>query len=278
MSVLTSGSVGLLKEARSRIGRADAEILLADILCVERAQLYIYEGPISDKIISIYEQYINKRMQGVPISYILGKSEFMGLEFRVTKDVLIPRSETELVAQEALKIAKTLKRPRILDLGLGSGNIAIFLTESLTDCTILGSDISKEAIMVAGENAGINRLDNRVKFIESDLFEALDGYVFDIVVSNPPYIATADLGALQREIGFEPALALDGGKDGLHFYRRIADEIRSFLADGAHIVLEIGCNQKVAVQDIFKKNGFSEISAVKDYSSLDRIVIARWIS
>ncbi|MEI6862961.1 MAG: peptide chain release factor N(5)-glutamine methyltransferase, partial [Candidatus Omnitrophota bacterium] len=187
-----------------------------------------------------------------PLQYIMGHTEFCGLEIKVNEDVLIPRPETELLVETAVDlsegISQKIKDGRLLDLCTGSGCIAIALTKKLSDCKIVASDISEKALALAGENAKTNQAES-IEFIKSDLFSDLKGK-FNIVVSNPPYISGPEFSELQEEVLKEPRVALYGGEDGLDFYRRIFNDAGKFLNDGGYVVVEIGYGQSRAVKDI----------------------------
>jgi release factor glutamine methyltransferase len=225
-----------------------------------------------------------------PIQYVIGKTEFCGLELKVDERVLIPRPETELLVETAAELAG-LKASRadaldILDLCTGSGNIAIALmaarcaplTKNLSNCKIIASDISPAALEVARRNAIRNGVYAGIEFICSDLFTDIKGR-FDIIVSNPPYIAKHEFTTLQEEVLREPRIALDGGSDGLDFYRRIIASMPEYLKRGGHAVMEIGYGQRAAVTEIIDKSGFFKLSGVKkDFNGIDRVIIAEWIN
>jgi release factor glutamine methyltransferase len=298
----------MINLAETKIDRLDTEIMLAELLGISRAELYLYDNKIGQDLIDKFQSFVERRAGGEPLQYILGKAEFMGLEFEVTPDVLIPRPETELLVEEAIKTLRStlyaIRSPCILDLGTGSGNIAISLTKFITDCKIIASDISEKALAVArrnaqqllpltltlspegrgnkilpplpkGEREGVR---GNIRFILSDLFNGLNGYKFDIIISNPPYVAGPEFAGLEREIGFEPALALDGGEDGLDFYRRIIKEASPFLSDGGGLFLEIGLGQADYVQSLFEKYNYKNIRFIEDYSDIKRIAAGTWIN
>lgn len=214
-----------------------------------------------------------------PIQYIIGHTEFCGLDINVNEDVLIPRPETELLVEVVAELGHrsqdTRHRLKILDLCTGSGCIAIALTKRLVDCKIVASDISEKALSLAREN-GEKHLAGQIEFVKSDLFCDLNG-LFDIIVSNPPYISGPEFEDLQEEVLMEPRIALYGGEDGLDFYRRIFSTAGKFLNDGGHLVVEIGYGQARSVRDICKEsNGFEIIDIKKDASGIDRVIVARW--
>lgn len=225
-----------------------------------------------------------------PIQYIMGSVEFCGLEFHVDDRVLVPRPETELLVEIAVELAGSSSAKTgtldILDLCTGSGNIAIALmargcaslTKNLSNCRITASDISPAALEVARRNAIRNGVYDGLKFICSDLFTDIKGR-FDIIVSNPPYIARHEFLTLQEEVLREPREALDGGADGLDFYRRIVASLPEYLKRGGYIVMEIGYGQRAALTDIIAKSGIFRLSGVKkDFNGIDRVIIAEWIN
>jgi len=214
-----------------------------------------------------------------PVQYIMGSTEFCGLDIKVNEDVLIPRPETELLVETTVELSRTLHNRhdtlRLLDLCTGSGCIAIALTKRLSDCKIVASDISGKALTLAGENARRHQA-GQIKFIKSDLFSDLKEH-FDIIVSNPPYISGPEFADLQEEVLREPRVALYGGEDGLDFYRRIFNTAGKFLNDGGYVTVEIGYAQRRGVEDICEAaKGFKVTDIKKDLSGIDRVIVARW--
>jgi len=220
-----------------------------------------------------------------PVQYVAGKVNFMGLELKVRPGVFIPRPETELLVEKVFYAAGAIRNTpsasprgehdaiRILDLCTGSGNIAISLAKTLKDAKIIASDISDEALAVAGENAELHNCKN-IEFIKSDLFDKLSIERFDIIVSNPPYVSESDWPELPKDVLCEPRLALYAGRGGLDFYKRIFREAAAFLKRDGYLFMEIGYNQKDSVIDLI--NGKWELrEIVKDYNGIDRIIIAR---
>ncbi len=214
-----------------------------------------------------------------PVQYVMGHVQFCDLDLLVDERVLIPRPETEILVDIASDIIKGAGIPaskaRILDLGTGSGNIAIALTKKIPDCKIIASDISGGALEVAKLNAGRNGVSDRIEFIKSDLFASLDGK-FDIIVSNPPYISRPEFESLQKEVLMEPHVALDGGSDGLDFYRKIISEAAKRLTSGGYIIFEIGFAQKKLICRIIEKESVLKVMRVEiDHNEIERIVAAR---
>lgn len=241
-----------------------------------------------------YLEAVVIRAERVPLQHITGEQEFMGYPFFVNGHVLIPRQDTETLVEEAVKVirgmrsygdAEGLQRRaeaeglqsggkeamQVLDLCTGSGCILLSLMKLCPEICGIGCDISEEALEVARKNAG--RLDVRADWIRSDLFGELDGR-YDLIVSNPPYIPTADIEGLQEEVRFhDPRIALDGGEDGLHFYRRIIEESPSYIKDGGSLLFEIGCDQGEAVAGLMKDHGYVSVAVKKDLSGLDRVIM-----
>lgn len=216
---------------------------------------------------------IKKLKNGYPIQYITNKQFFRDCEFYVNENVLIPQPDTEILVEECLKLIENMNIPNILDLCTGSGAIAISIAKKVK-ANIFATDISKQAIEIAEKNAKLNNVN--VKFILGDLFENIENKnFFDIIVSNPPYIETNTIKQLSREVQNEPILALDGGEDGLNFYKKIAKEAKIYLNKEGYLALEIGYNQKEKVCKILENENFSIVLTVKDLSENDRVVIAK---
>lgn len=218
-----------------------------------------------------YRELIGRRAKRIPLQQITGEQEFMGFPFLVNEHVLIPRQDTETLVEEAME--KSRKGDRVLDMCTGSGCILLSLLKLVPELSGTGADISQEALKVAVENG--KRLQTEASFLESDLFEKVEG-VFDLIVSNPPYIASDEIGTLMEEVrDHEPIGALDGSADGLAFYRRLVQEGKDHLKSGGWMLFEIGCTQAEAVMELLKKGGFQEIYVKKDLAGLDRVVGGR---
>ena len=231
----------------------EAELLFTEVLNCKRLSLYLNkDNLLSDDKAALISDTLRRRISGEPIQYILAKTEFMGLEFKVAPDVFIPRPETEILVETSLKYAKGLKN--ILDLGTGSGCIAISLAKNLAQAQIFASDISNKALSVAKENARLNKVD--ISFFQSDLLETIDYRLstIDLIISNPPYVASEDIDKLQPEISYEPLIALDGGSDGLGFYRRVIKEAPNYLKAGGLLIMEMGFKQNSAINNIFENS------------------------
>lgn len=261
----------ILREQRIADADVDAWYLLAYVFGISRTEFLLREKecvPEEGKL--RYLELIQKRAEHVPIQYITGSQEFMGMDFIVSSDVLIPRQDTELLVEEVLAVCKGKK---VLDMCTGSGCIIISLAKLSKLIKATGADISDGALSIAKKNS--IKLEAKVEFIKSDLFEQITER-FDVIVSNPPYIPTKDIETLMPEVRkHEPTNALDGSEDGLLFYRRIAAEAASYLTKGGYLFLEIGFNQGNEVREILQKEGFTHIDIKKDLSGKDRIVSAR---
>lgn len=250
----------------------DTSVLLRHI--IGKDELYIVINPeelITDEQEEKLREYIEIRNTGMPVAYILRNKEFMGLNFYVDERVLIPRPDTEILVEEVLRNVKL--GSRILDIGTGSGAIAVSIAKLSPDTVVSAVDISEDALKVAEHNA--NRLGATVNFIKSDLFECVEG-VFDIIVSNPPYIDEEEMSALESNVvDFEPHLALYGGEDGLEYYRKIIQGSIDFLGQSGILAFEIGFNQASSVSTIMESYGFENIEVLQDYSGKDRVVIGK---
>jgi len=271
----------ILQDAREFLKKAgipeadiDAWYLFAHVFGISRADYFLHEQDECPKDrILIYKNLLEKRAARIPLQYIIGKQDFMGMEFEVNENVLIPRQDTEVLVEEVLKVCKGKS---VLDLCTGSGCIVISLAKYGDLKYAVGSDISEKALQVARKNA--ERLNINVTFICSDLFENIEGK-YDIIVSNPPYIKSEDFLTLMPEVrDHEPKLALEAGTDGLVYYKRIISDLPKFLNPGGHVFFEIGFDQGKAVSELLTKAGFTDIYVKKDLSGLDRVVGAKAVS
>jgi release factor glutamine methyltransferase len=257
--------------------RLDAEILLLNLLGKGIAWLMAHsEEELSGEQAAHYLKLIERRFNGEPIQYITGRAEFYGLPFRVTPDVLIPRPETEHLVEQTLAFAARFQAPRVVDVGTGSGAIAIALAHHLPNATITAIDISAAALPIARENAKLNGVSHRIGFLEGDLLGPVAGEQFDIVVSNPPYVPLADHDSLAVEVrDHEPALALFAGGDGLDIYRRLIPAAFAVLVPRGHVALEIGFGQSPAIGELLAASGFTGIEFVRDLQGIPRVGLAR---
>ena len=269
----------LLKESNIDEPVLKARILLANILNKSKEYLLIHETDILSKdIIEIYIKDITKLCSCIPLQYIINKQEFMGLDFYVDKNVLIPQPDTEILVEEVINIIKKENKFKILDLCTGSGAIGICIAKFIKNSKVILSDVSSQALKVAKKNSDVILGKENIKIIESNLFENIEDK-FDIIVSNPPYIKSNVIKTLAKEVQNEPKLALDGGKDGLKIYRRIIEKAYNFLTDGGYLCLEIGYDQKKEVIDLINNsNKYNEIYCKKDLSGNDRIIVCKKLS
>lgn len=259
--------------------RLDAEVLLCAVLQCERIKLYMdFERPLTGAELSQYKNYVARRGQHEPLAYILGEKEFMRNSFKVTPATLVPRPETELLVESLIKAARGLKADgdvKILDIGTGSGAIIVSLLDYLPNAKGVGVDISVDALIVAEENSRRIGVRDRAGFMQSDLFSRIPAdKKFDIIVSNPPYIPAADIAGLAKDVQKEPRGALDGGADGLDFYRRIISEAMDHMTDEGILAFEVGINQAQVVAELCRKAGFKATAIRKDYADIERMVFA----
>mgnify|MGYP004509491979 CR=1 FL=1 len=274
---LLNQAVIMLKNENIDAPKNKARMLLEATLKKSKEYLMIYD---TKEITSIerdkYIRNVKRLIAGEPLQYITGKQEFMKLNFLVTKDVLIPRADTEILVEEVIKIAENKTNPVILDMCTGSGAIAVSLAKYVKNVKVYAIDISEKALEIAKKNAEFNGVKNNIKFIESNLFDKVKDKKFDIIVSNPPYIETDTIKKLTKDVQNEPKIALDGGKDGLDFYRKIADNGYKFLNRQGYICLEIGYNQRIAVRKIMEnKKRYVNIKCLKDLCGNDRVITAQ---
>lgn len=251
----------------------DAQLIVMKALDISRVKLLTYpDMDITDDKYKEIRAMADERIMYKPMQYIIGKCEFMGLDFNVNEYTLIPRGDTEILVEQAIATINNSGFNSVLDIGTGSGAIAISIAH-YTNADVTAIDISDGALNVAKKNAENNNVS--VSFLKSDLFENVEDK-YDVIVSNPPYIETDVISTLEPQVkDYEPILALDGGKDGLDFYRKIVQDCHNFLRPNGYLMFEIGYNQGEALMDIMKNADFSEISVKKDLSGLDRLVIGK---
>lgn len=252
-------------------------MILTYLLGVDKSYLYAYlDKKVQEDVIVEFENMMNMLKEGVPIQYILNNKEFMGLDFYVEEGVLIPRNDTEILVEFLIEYINSKDmNMNVLEIGVGSGAISLSLGHYSPSAKIKGTDISKDALKVANKNLDKFKLNN-VQFIEGDLFSSLENKneKFDIIVSNPPYISKEDIKTLDKKVkDHEPILALDGGEDGLDFYRKITRESLNYLKDGGLLIYEIGYDQLEALENILESEGFKDIVSLRDYQGLDRVVM-----
>ena len=265
-------ATGFLRDRGVANPRLDAELLLADVLGVDRVGVYLsFERPLTEEELTLYRERIRRRGRREPLQHIRGRQEFFSREFRVDRTVLVPRPETETLVETALERIRGRPAARVLDVGTGCGAIAITLALEAPGSKVCAVDVSAEAVEVARDNAG--RLGAGVDLRAGDLFEPFHGERFDLVVSNPPYVRTEAIAALEPEVrDFDPRAALDGGEDGLDFQRRLATNAGSALVEGGALVVEVGAGQARAVADLFASAGLVSIWTRSDLAGIERVV------
>ncbi|MDF2564308.1 MAG: Protein-(glutamine-N5) methyltransferase, release factor-specific [Massilibacillus sp.] len=255
--------------------RLDAEVLLSNVLGKERIYLYVhFDEPLQVDEMARYKGMIKKRALRMPVAYIIGYKEFMGLDFAVSPAVLIPRPDTEILVEAVIERLKEKESVNFVDVGTGSGAIVLSLLANLPQAVGSTVDISEAAILVAKENAEKLGVINRVSFFHGDVYSPVKDQLFDAIISNPPYIPDSDIEGLQPEVKCEPHGALAGGTDGLGFYRKLVREGVSLLNPGGFMAFEVGIHQATAVAklaDAFAELG--EVSILKDYGGIERVVI-----
>lgn len=255
-------------------GRRDAELLLGATLDLDRVGLYLnFDRPLQQAELAAFRAQVERRARREPLQYILGRCEFWSLPFAVSPAVLIPRPDTELLVEEALK--RLPQQGRVLDVGLGSGAVAVAIAHERSDVRVEGIDKSPEALALAMENAAANGVAERCLFRLGDLF-ALDGGPFELIVSNPPYIAQGEMAGLMPEVrDFEPHLALLAGRDGLDCYRVLIPRGHALLSNGGWLLVEVGAGQAAAVRELFVESGYVGITSVCDLAGIERVVGGR---
>ena len=255
--------------------RIEVQCLLQSVLKVPRSYLLAHPEQVLSAIQkAAYDALLQRRLRGEPIAHILGEREFFGLSFKVTPATLIPRPETELLVELALQHLPQGRACRVLDLGTGSGAIALAIAHNRPDAVVVAVDASEAALQVARENAQRLGIAN-VEFLHSDWFSALGKQYFDLIVSNPPYIAAGDVHLTQGDVRFEPVSALASGADGLDDIRRIIAQADAFLEHGAWVLLEHGYDQAEAVREFLQKNGYTEVFSAKDLAGIERVSAGR---
>ena len=254
----------------------ETRAILARSLDADPLELYAHpQRRVGHKRAEAFERLLNRRLGGEPLAYVTGRREFYSRPFAVTPDVLIPRPETETLAELAIETAGQMKKPRILDLGTGSGCLAVTVFLETRGCRVFASDVSSSALRVAEENARTHSA--RIRFVNSDLLSCFAKSSFDIIISNPPYVSQAQYESLSREIRcHEPHSALIGGEDGLAYIRKITAGATRVLREGGFLLLEIGAGQAQSVESIVRENGFSDIRFETDIGDIKRVVKATW--
>ena len=272
---LDLGEFALKDGPHPQSARRDVELLLTHTLKKSRAWLLAHaEEELSGEQDANYTALVSLRRKGEPIQYITGETEFYGLPFRVTPEVLIPRPETEHLVEKVIELAARFQQPRIVDVGTGSGAIAVALAHECFFAVMTAIDISSRALAIAEENA--KRSGASIRFLEGDLLAPVAGECFEIVVSNPPYVPSGDRATLSVEVReYEPALALFAGDDGLDVYRRLIPAAFVVLTPGGYVALEIGYGQSKAITELLTRAGFEQIEFIPDLQGIPRVAYAR---
>ena len=259
----------LLETAGIMDAKIDAWLLLEMVAKIDRSFYFTHiNEEVDPEVLTEYERVVEKRAEHVPLQYITGEQEFMGMTFKVNSNVLIPRQDTETLVEEALKVIEP--QMEVLDLCTGSGCILLSILKNAPTVKGTGSDISKQALLLAKENARLHDLE--AEWVRGNLFDNVNGQ-YDVIVSNPPYISQTEIPTLMPEVAqFEPMEALDGGPDGLDFYRKITQEAPQYLKENGYLFFEIGYDQGAAVQQLMTTAGFSDVTVIKDLAGNDRVV------
>lgn len=258
--------------------RLDAELLLAKVLHKQRIFLYTdFEEIVNPEELALFKSFIQKRVKGISTAAIIGEKEFMGLTFHVNEDVLIPRPDTETWLEKVIQYHRNDGAIEVADLGTGSGAILLSFLYYCKDAKGVGVDISEKALAVAKENGKELAMDGRASWLVGDYIDALpEGVLYDGILSNPPYIPRADIAHLQAEVKHEPMLALDGGEDGLVFYRRLAEKAAAHLKEGGFLAVEFGIHQWEEILSLLKETGaFEDFEVIKDYGDIERAIYCR---
>ena len=259
----------LLQAAGVIDAKIDAWLLLEMVAKIDRSFYFTHTNEeVEPEILTEYERVLEKRAEHVPLQYITGEQEFMGMTFKVNSNVLIPRQDTETLVEETLKVIEP--QMEVLDLCTGSGCVLLSILKNAPTVRGTGSDISKQALLVAKENAKLYDLE--AEWVRGNLFDNVSG-TYDVIVSNPPYIPQAEIPGLMPEVAqFEPMQALDGGVDGLDFYRKITEDAPKYLKENGYLFFEIGCDQGQEVQRLMREAGFADVAVIKDLAGNDRVV------
>jgi release factor glutamine methyltransferase len=258
--------------------RLNIEHLLADALGKKRIELYLeFDRPLSERELEPLREKVRRRAEGEPLQHLLGHWDFLGRRFKTDRRALIPRSETELLGETVLKMLaiREPKATRLVDVGTGSGILAIIFALEHPELEVVAVDISDDALALARENAERLGVPDRIAFSRSDLLDRIDG-PFHWIVANLPYIPTGDIPGLQREVQFDPGLALDGGEDGLTLIKRLIESIPGKIASNGWVALELGQGQAESVRNFLARQNYRDISIMKDYQGVERILVARY--
>ena len=266
-----------LKMQKVESPKLKARLLMQFVLEQNRQYIMVYdEKKLTQEQEEKYFKNVEKLVLGIPLQHITHQQEFMKMNFYVSEDVLIPRQDTEVLVEEVIKIAEKIHAKKILDLCTGSGAIAVSLAKYIKDSQITATDISSQALEIAEKNAKNNGVDSQIAFLESDLFKIVPKEKYDMIVSNPPYIKREIIRTLEEEVQKEPHIALDGGWDGLDFYRKIIENAYEFLKYGGYLCLEIGYDQKIDVIELIEQEEkYIDTYGKKDLYGNDRVIITK---
>lgn len=253
--------------------RLDAEVLLAEVLKKDRLYLYVhFDQPLQETELTEFRQFVKQRVQRTPVAYILGSKSFMGFDFKVSPAVLIPRPDTEILVEDAYKRLQKVENPFFIDIGTGSGAIALSLLKLLPQAKAVALDISAEALMIAQANAELLGVHDRVRFVMKDMHQGLTG-TYDAILSNPPYITEAEMKELQPEVKQEPVRALVGGSDGLDFYRLLVQIGPKALKPSGFMSFEVGAGQAQTVAALGCQHQLEVQAILEDYNPIERVVV-----
>lgn len=276
--MIISEALKIAKEKLKNVGietySLDSELILCEVTGFNKTKLFIEnEYMLSKEEEALFNAYLERREKKEPIAYIFGRQEFMALSFKVNSYTLIPRPDTEVLVEKLIEEVNSRAYKRLLDIGTGSGAIAVSTLKYTKDSSFDAVDISQGALDTAKENAENNGVSERISFIKSDIYENIENQKYDVIVSNPPYIRTEVIDGLEDNVKkYEPFSALDGGKDGLYFYRKITEGAIHRLNNKGLLIYEIGYDQAEEVSELMEKAGFKEIKVLKDLAGLDRVV------
>jgi len=262
----------------------DIKLLLGFCMGIADKEIYLCEKTVLREQENKFKILLENRMRGVPAPYLIGETEFMGLKFVVDENVLIPRQETEILVENIIKTASVWRGPvSILDIGTGTGNIAVSLAKFLPGATVHAVDVSSNALEIARKNAFVNSVEDKITFVEMDIFSDSSAHKilkkqFDIIVSNPPYINSEDMKNLPVEVRHEPVIALHGGDNGMTFYERIIPLAKMLLSDAGYLFFEIGYHHSGRVKKIMRDCLFTDMHVIKDYSGEERVLYGKNIN
>lgn len=279
MTIMEAIRKGMIELKNANIESPNLKSRLLMQFTLNKSRQFVIVNDMKELNLSEKKKYFNsisKMRKGIPLEHITHQKEFMKLNFFVDENVLIPRQDTEILVEEVIKIAQKINAKKILDLCTGSGAIAVSLAKYLSKCDITAIDISDNALKIAKKNAINNQVENQITFISSDMFTNLNNEKFDIIVSNPPYVKRSVIKNLDEQVQNEPYIALDGGEDGLYFYKKILKEAYQYLKYGAYLCLEIGFDQKIDVIELIEnEEKFENTYSKKDLYGNDRIVVTQ---